>query len=151
MKTVTIPLEDYDRVMEHNWYNNTGYAMNDVVGMMHRFIMGVKDRKLLVDHIFHNTLDNRKSQLRVCTKKQNMCNRRPDSGSSSVYKGVTWDKRCGKWAAYIGQDGKKINLGLFTKECEAALAHDEAAKKYHNDFARLNFPEGPTSSNKETI
>lgn len=132
--------EDYDRVMEHNWCIGSGYAVSNVVGRMHRFIMNPPD-DMEVDHIFHNRLDNRKSQLRVCTPKENRTNIKPVVNSSSKYKGVGWSNIANKWRVSLGVNYKTMHIGYFDDEIEAARAYDEAAKKHHKDFARLNFPE----------
>lgn len=134
-----VDTEDYERVMGYNWHlNRGGYAKNNTVGLMHRFIMRVTDPELLVDHKYHNTLDNRKSQLRVCTKQQNQFNSKARKGTSP-YKGVYWDKVRGKWIARITLNYKAKHLGMFTDEVEAAKTYDKAAKEVQGDFARLNF------------
>ena len=66
-------------------------------------------------------------------------NRCPKVGSSSQYKGVGWHKRDQNWAAYVFHNKRKIWLGNFENEIDAALAHDEAARRYHGEFAKLNF------------
>lgn len=88
----------------------------------------------LVDHIDGNTLNNQKYNLRVTTNKGNCCAfKRKNPGTSSKYKGVTWDKAAGKWAAKINQcvPGtrrlKTYNLGKFHSEEEAALAYNQGA------------------------
>lgn len=131
-----VDTEDYERVMEYNWSLSRGYARNNVVGMMHRFIMNPPD-DLYIDHVFHNKLDNRKGQLRVCTTQQNGFNSKA-RGGTSTYKGVYWDKRRDKWVARIIHNQKGRFLGFFTTEEEAALAYDRAAKEIQGEFAHLN-------------
>ena len=107
---------------------------------MHREIMNAP-AGLLVDHRNRNTLDNRRANLRLATYSQNGCNSRIDkTKASSRFRGVRFIKKTGKWAANIRINGKKTWLGSFDSEIDAARAYDEAAKKYHREFARLNFP-----------
>lgn len=107
---------------------------------LHRFIMQPKNSKIQIDHINGNKLDNRKINLRFCTSGQNQQNR-PKSKKKkthSIYKGVTWHKRHKKWKATIGASKKYYHLGYFFIEKNAAIAYNEAAKKLHGKFARLN-------------
>ncbi len=94
----------------------------------------------VTDHINHDAMDNRSANLRAATKTQNLYNRKkfPNS-TSSKYKGVSWVKRNRKWLASITLKNKKIHLGCFRDEIEAAKAYDRAAIKYHGEFACLNF------------
>jgi len=107
---------------------------------MHREMMNAP-AGMLVDHRNGDNLDNRRSNLRLATPTENSCNRRKKTGGSSRYKGVTFNRRSGKWFARIRIHGKCIFLGTFESEVEAARAYDAAAKKYHGEFACLNFPE----------
>lgn len=108
---------------------------------LHREIFNAPVGKL-VDHKNEDSLDNRIDNLRLATYSQNGCNSRIDkSKTSSRYRGVRFIKKSRKWAANIRIDGKKLWLGSFTKEIDAALAYDAAARKYHGEFARLNFSE----------
>lgn len=103
-----------------------------------RFIMGAKDPNLFVDHINGDIFDNRASNLRVCLQKQNCRNRKPHHNKK--YKGPH-QYAPGKWRATICMDRKRIHLGCFSSEIAAARAYDQAAIKYHGEFARLNFPD----------
>ena len=108
---------------------------------MHREILK-PPRCLFVDHINHNGLDNRKANLRFATRTQNNWNRiHHKQNSSSRYKGVAWHKHTKMWAARIGVNGRRIALGYFDNQIDAAKAYDKAAKKHHGEFAVLNFPE----------
>ncbi|MGD9110575.1 MAG: AP2/ERF family transcription factor [Phycisphaerales bacterium] len=100
-----------------------------------------RDRKadLVVDHINHNSLDNRRANLRLATIAQNNMNRRPWKGTSK-YKGVTFHRRQKRFIARVTVNGKRLHLGSFINEIDAARAYDEAAKKYYGKYACLNFP-----------
>lgn len=98
------------------------------------------------DHRNGDRLDNRRGNLRIATHGQNMVNRR--GGGASIYLGVTRNRM--NWQARIvplGTGREKANsqricLGTFADEAEAARAYDRAAREYHGEFARLNFPDG---------
>ena len=107
---------------------------------LHREIMN-HPKGFLVDHRNNNGLDNRRENLRKATKSQNVCNRRKKANTTSKFIGVHFAKRNGLWASYITHRRKQIWLGYFKSEVEAARVRDIAAKKYHGEFARLNFPE----------
>jgi hypothetical protein len=97
---------------------------------------------LLVDHRNRNTLDNRRSNLRLATHSQNQFNKAKTTlKTSSRFIGVYLEKRSGLWGTKISHHGKSTWLGRFKSELDAAHAYDEAARKYHKDFARLNFSE----------
>ena len=104
---------------------------------MHRIIMKVPPNKQ-IDHINGNGLDNRKANLRVCSKSENSRNKvRWSNKKSSIYKGVFQrSKNC--WSAVIGFERNIYHLGYFNTEKKAALAYNKAAKQYHRKFARLN-------------
>jgi len=108
---------------------------------MHRRVINIPGN-LLCDHINRNSLDNRKANLRPATVSQNLCNRhKTKSRTRSKYKGLEWDKAQRKWKARIQINNRKIYLGSFNSEIDAARAYDHAAMKYHREFANLNFPQ----------
>jgi hypothetical protein len=106
---------------------------------MHREIMNANDSRF-VDHRNCDSLDNRKSNLRFATQAENIHNRRKRKNATSQYIGVFFRKDTRKWVGKIMDGKKQIILGNFDNEIDAAKAYDEAAKKYHGEFARLNFP-----------
>ncbi len=146
-----VELRDYYSFSKYNWIfircNKKPYAVSEFkIGRkktkrtyLHRAIMKPRGRKL-VDHKNGDGLDNRRANLRLATRSQNACNKAKRSNASSKYFGVYFDKESCLWGTSIKQNGKTIYLGRFDSEIDAARAHDEAARKYHKDFARLNFP-----------
>jgi HNH endonuclease/AP2 domain len=145
-KVAIVDDELYDKLVIYNWfacqYYGTFYAKATVNGKkiyMHRLLMpGAKE----IDHINGNGLDNRLENLRSCTRQQNSMNRSGIDGTSSQYKGVSWDNWSKKWKAYVHYNGKQINLGRFVDEIEAAKAHDTKAIELYGEFAWLNFSNG---------
>jgi hypothetical protein len=116
---------------------------------MHRQIMADElkrrrkksNEKLYIDHKNRDSRDNRRANLRVATHTQNARNRvKINKKCSSIYKGVFLHKHHKKWGCQINVGKKSIHLGYFDNELEAAKCYDEAAKKYHGEFACLNFP-----------
>ncbi len=151
--TIVDPDVYYEKC-QFNWYLSNGtkaYAARTIkIGhrkirrsFLHREI--VKPRKgKLVDHKDNDPLNNLRSNLRPATRSQNTINRAKKPNTSSRYVGSYWNKERKKWRAAIRymRNGRTIikHLGYFEKEVEAAKAYDKAAKKYHKDFARFNFP-----------
>lgn len=144
--------EDYYKCCKFSWslggFKKNFYAVTGIKNKagefelvrMHRLLMNYPKGRV-VDHQNSNGLDNRMDNLRIATKGQNVCNKiKTRRKTSSKYIGVSWDKRSRLWSAYIGHLYKKIFLGYFKNEIDAARAYDRAAIKYHGEFARLNFP-----------
>jgi hypothetical protein len=107
---------------------------------MHREIMN-PPAPLVVDHRNCDGLDNRRSNLRFATHAQNTRNRRKKKNGSSQFLGVYFNKEKSAWDSQLKHNEKRIWVGRFKTEIEAAKAYDEAARKYHGEFARLNFPD----------
>jgi hypothetical protein len=136
--------EEYEKLNDSTWSFVNGYAYRQVwkngkprTEYMHRVIMG-DPKGFETDHINGNGLDNRKRNLRIATRNQNMANQRPQKNTSSRYKGVSWEKRRSKWQAYIETKGHKRHLGYFDNEIDAAKAYNTAASLIFGEFARLN-------------
>lgn len=137
--------DDFLKISQFKWcyvsYGKTGYARrmdkNGKTIRMHHMILPFNSG-FMVDHINMNGLDNRKSNLRLVTKSQNMMNGGVRKNSTSGYKGVCWNKRFNYWVVNIWKDYKQIHIGSFHNKKEAAKAYNEAAKKYHGEYARLN-------------
>jgi len=131
--------EDFDYINGLNWLikkqGNTFYAEDWKEGLMHRFILGINDPKIFVDHKDHNGLNNQKSNIRICSHEQNIRNR--TSYGKSKYLGVTASGN--NWIARICHNKKNHNLGTFKNEEDAARKYDEYALMYHGEFANLNF------------
>jgi len=101
---------------------------------------------LVVDHIDRDGLNNRKSNLRLCTNAENIRNAGKRGKGFSKYKGVSRHTRGKKWTAVIQLNKKTYFLGYFENEIDAARAYDKKAKELHGQFACLNFPpEKPVS------
>jgi hypothetical protein len=141
--------DDFEFVSEHKWYcNSNNMAVYEcridrtkIRFLMHRVIMDCPDG-MEVDHINGDRLDNRKENLRIVTRHQNMLNRKVRSDSKTGYKGVEYKSdqaRSRPYAAYIRIDNKKKTLGHYKTAEEAAKIYDEAALKYHGEYANLNF------------
>ena len=144
--------EDYEQLNQYNWFaagDGSGmvYAMRHVSVSedipyrditMHRSILG-KKKGLEVDHINRDGLDNRRENLRLCTRSQNSMNQGLRKNSLSGYRGVSYHQKRKRWIARIRVDGKHVRSASFKTAEEAARAYDEFAKKYHGEFASLNF------------
>ena len=106
---------------------------------MHRLILGLKsDDKRQADHINHNTLDNRRCNLRITTASQNHMNEKPHKKFSSKYKGVCRCKQYKKWVVRITKECKQIYLGLFDNETDAALMYNQIAEQLFGEYCFLN-------------
>lgn len=150
-KVALVDDSDYDELVKHSWqayWSKKGkrfYARRTFrvkgerkVSLMHRFILGLTDRKISCDHKDNDGLNNQRSNLRVATLQQNSFNRKKNLNCSSKYKGVVWLKERNKWRAYIIVNGKPKYLGTFYDEIKAAATYSIAAIENFGEFASLN-------------
>lgn len=128
-----IDKEDYEVVSQFKWYiASHGYVRRSSDKIyLHRFLMGSPE-KLTVDHINRNKLDNRKSNLRICTQKENNRNRSKFKDKSSTYLGVT--KIDDYWRVTVHN---KV-IGHFWDEEDAAIIYNRKVKELSCDFSLLN-------------
>lgn len=142
--------EDFEELSRFKWYAlNNGYTYYAVrhssqklgkrkLILMHRVVMNAQPREE-IDHYGHYGLDNRKDNIRICTRAQNNQNQRPRKNTSSQFKGVDWHTKSKKWRVQIKNNNKPIRLGCFDDEIEAAKTYDKKAKELFGEFAHLNF------------
>lgn len=129
-------LEDYDKIKDYCWNENGGHYIftrknNKTIGL-HRLIMDCPS-DMVVDHINHNKIDNRKANLRIVTQSQNAMNTIRGCNTSG-YRGVSWNTQKNKWVAQISVNKKHIFLGYYNDIDEAVLAYKQARNKYYGDI-----------------
>lgn len=153
-KVAIVSVEDYKFLMQFKWhFLQAGYAASDIKSKqeqriylyMHRAVMqqvlgtpipeGYK-----IDHIDGDRLNNTRENLRLATNHQNAVNCRKKRANSQ-FRGITWNKKLGKWIAQVKCNYKNHILGYYINEEDAARAYDEQARKLFGEFARLNFPD----------
>lgn len=133
-------LDDYEKIKDVTWVKGTkGYIVGKTKGdrksiRVHRIIMNCP-KGMVVDHINHNKLDNRKSNLRICTVGQNNLNKCPYSNRSEKT-GVSWYRN--KWRVSITINKQDIYLGRYDKYEDAVQVRLDAEQKYFGEFAYTN-------------
>lgn len=157
-KVALVDDEDFERVNQWKWNaelhktragtESTWYAKRipwDSVSKrslpkiyMHRFVVGLSDASVRIDHRDRNGLNNQRSNLRLSTPSQNHANSIMNSRNTSGFRGVHWDKNRLKWEAQIRCGEKRIHLGRFETKAEAAIAYNNAAVAHFGEFATLN-------------
>jgi len=104
---------------------------------MHKMILACSSD---VDHADTNGLNNQRLNLRPASESQNQANARKMAATSSTFKGVDWNKETRKWRARVNVRGKRINIGYFKDEVDAATAYNFAAFEHFCEYALLNAP-----------
>jgi hypothetical protein len=142
-------LEDYDIIKSYCWSKHAGYIVSrntsenfdksTKVVRLHRVIMNLDDASLIVDHINHVVQDNRKSNLRIVTSRENAFNGIERKNNKTGYRGVSyrpekWGKK--KWRVRIGVDYKEFTIGHYETFEEAVEARKGAEEKYYGKHAR---------------
>ena len=151
-KVALVDDSKYEELSKYNWYagqyQKNFYAMRNssrkkgkhFMILMHRQILGLEyGDPRQTDHRDHNTLDNRRANIRICTNQQNSRNRKSNQNLTSQFKGVSWNKREKKWGSYIHINEKTRFLGYWNMEEVAALRYDMVAIREFGEFAHLNF------------
>lgn len=153
-KVTLVDDEDYEELNRYKWHAHsnsyTFYARRNVpIGngkrttiLMHRVILGIPPG-ILVDHWDHNGLNNQRINLRTANRPGNSQNRLNQKDTTTGYKGVTIDEHRRQrkiYRARITAEGRQIFLGGHATPEEAARVYDEAARRFHGEFACLNFP-----------
>src|SRR6266481_2100984 len=143
-QVTTVDAAKYEWLMQWNWIahwnvcTKSFYACRSNGGQaMHRMLLGLK-RGEFGDHSNHDTLDNRLSNIRRCTRNQNMQNRRLFSNNTSKITGVSYHARDKCWQAYINTDGRRTYLGYFGTKEEAAKARLAATVEQHEKFRYIH-------------
>lgn len=142
---------DYEIIAPYSWiayferHAKSYYAYTKIGHkrvFMHNAIMPPPEG-FQVDHWDHDTLNNRRENLRFGNKFQQAQNRRKRSDNTSGYKGVFWFKGPRKWGVITALNGQRKYLGLYPTKEDAAHAYDDFAREHFREFALLNFPHHP--------
>jgi hypothetical protein len=145
----TIDAEDVDRCKKYKWHivlfgkNKKPYVATNTKSRkrltLQDFLMDFKGNNMThIDHINRNTLDNKKENFRICEHRLNIYNAAFFAHNTSGYKGVSLQKKSGKWRAVITALGQQYSANLSDTPEEAALKYNELAQVHHGEFAYLN-------------
>lgn len=143
-KIILIDEDDYYKLklkkpylsLVNNYFYGYIYYDNKNIAI-HRLVTDCP-RGMIVDHINHNTLDNRKENLRICTHQENMRNSFKNKNLTSKYKGVSWHKDKKRYRVQLTIDGKCKEFGLFKNEIDAAKKYNQLVSSIYGEFAVLN-------------
>lgn len=135
-KVVLVDTDDVEMLSKHKWSFSIGYAVSSDNIRMHRLIMGVdRESEMVVDHIDGDKLNNRRTNLRICTPQQNSWHKtKLPSNNSSGFIGVYYNRRKSKWSAEIVVNGVKHFLGNFCRKEDAIMARCDAENVYFGEY-----------------
>ncbi len=141
-KILLLDKEDFKKYKSYRFYlKKDGYCLIYKKGIgtlnFHRTVTNCP-KGLTVDHINRNPFDNRKTNLRICTLKQNGANQSISTRNKSGFKGVHWCKHKNRWRSIIITGGKRYHVGYFSDKIEAAKRYNEKAKELFGEFAYIN-------------
>lgn len=142
----------FDKVNQFRWYaerRKKGFRAKGTIKLdgnkksqpLSRYIYELKHGKIpegmLIDHINHDTLDNRIKNLRLATRSENNRNRVKNNNNRTGFKGVSFSKKGKKFEAKIKINKKSVHLGYFVDAKDAYKAYCEASIKYHGEFSSI--------------
>lgn len=145
--TTKIDKEDIEKVKNIRWGLAGGgnkYVCNRISKsretlQLHNFLMNfqfIENKKMMIDHINRNTLDNRKKNLRIVDSSTNQYNQKISTKNKSGVKGICWNKNVCKWRAYINYNKKQIRLGSFKNKHDAIIIRSKAEVKFLGEIIR---------------
>lgn len=134
--------EDWHILNRYKWYigvsTSSKYPKNNHNKRMHVLLIHNNDPEKVIHHKNSNTLDNRRENLVIASRSENMHQTRKRKNSASRFFGVYFHNQANKWAVRIQKNGQRYNLGLFASEIDAAKAYNTKAKELFGPFANLN-------------
>lgn len=145
-KVAIVDDEDYTELINYSWRYQNGYAARTTCRdegkrttvLMHRQILSDSPKNMDIDHINGNKSDNRKSNLRIATRKQNMHNSPKRKCNKSGYKGVSYDNVKKKWRSRFRYQNRELWLGYYDNKHDAARIYNFWANDLFGEYARLN-------------
>lgn len=137
-------LEDYETIKDYCWhYDESGYVRTSINRKhirLHRYLMGIEDKNIFVDHRIHpprngHKIDNRKSNLRLVTPKENVYNASLAKNNTSGVTGVNWVEEKRKWKVYFPFDGRLKHIGYYNNFDDAVEKRKSLEREYFGEYS----------------